>query len=562
MEQLFKIIPQEYRKKGLKVALLVPFKAVIELVGVAALIPMLLLVLNKEAFVGSFLEKIYDFAGFTDSFSFATAVSISIVIILIIKSIISLWIVNYQNKYLLSLYGYFSGRLFSNLYNKGLLFIKSSNSSELTYNISAVCYSFVVSYLSGIMHLAGEFIFAVLMLTGLMLYSVKAALLSFAAFVPVILIYLIAVRKPLSRYGRLENKAKRKQYKLINETFRGYAEVEVNDAFPLIRERFSEGLKDIASYRVKSNLMQTIPSYLVEIVVVVVVVGMLIFGIDANNPANVMFIGVFSVALLRLLPTVKSIISSWSAIKATKYTRDVVSQIDDACGYKYSYKYSPDSEIIFSDAIRASELSFSFPSGEVLHYPPFKIKKGERYGIKGRTGVGKTTLFNLLLGLYFPENGIIEIDGVPLTGENVEQWHKIVGYVPQDVFISDASVAENVALGYEPCNIDRERVQSVLEQVSLKSFTDSLPDGIDTVIGENGNRVSGGQRQRIGIARALYKRAQVLFFDEATSSLDSQTENEVNQALESLSIQKKELTIIVISHRESTLAFCDNILEI
>ena len=209
-------------------------------------------------------------------------------------------------------------------------------------------------------------------------------------------------------------------------------------------------------------------------------------------------------------------------------------------------------------------LSFRFEDadGYVLENLNLSIRKGERFGIMGRTGAGKTTLFNLLLGLYHPTEGGIYVDSQLLSPENMPSWHKLIGYVPQDVFIADASVLQNVALGVEPSKIDRRRVEEALRQASLGDFIAELPEGLDTRIGEAGSNISGGQRQRLGIARALYKKAEVLFFDEATSSLDSQTEAEVNKAISALSSEHKELTIIVISHRESTMEFCDRIFRI
>jgi ABC-type multidrug transport system fused ATPase/permease subunit len=168
----------------------------------------------------------------------------------------------------------------------------------------------------------------------------------------------------------------------------------------------------------------------------------------------------------------------------------------------------------------------------------------------------------LLLGFYRPQAGGIYIDGKELTVENRAGWLKYAGYVQQDVFILDASLAENIALGVKGENIDRERVDRVIREVSLTSYLEQLPYGIDTKIGEMGAKLSGGQKQRVGIARALYKGADILFFDEATSSLDSATEAEINESIMELSSHRKDLTIIAIAHRESSLAFCDRIIEI
>ena len=218
----------------------------------------------------------------------------------------------------------------------------------------------------------------------------------------------------------------------------------------------------------------------------------------------------------------------------------------------------------FARDIQIKNLSFCFDDGEqnVIDNLTLAINKGERIGIRGRSGAGKTTLFNLMLGFYKPTEGSILIDNQALTPENRRQWLNIVGYVSQSVFLTDGTLLENIALGIAPEQIDRERLERAIDMADLREFIDSLPQGVDTPAGECGNRLSGGQRQRIGIARALYKEAEVLFFDEATSSLDNDTEQNINNAIEQLSKNNKELTIIVIAHRESSLDYCDRVLTI
>ena len=168
--------------------------------------------------------------------------------------------------------------------------------------------------------------------------------------------------------------------------------------------------------------------------------------------------------------------------------------------------------------------------------------------------------FNLMLGFFPPTSGEILIDGRKLTSANRSEWHKLVGYVPQEIFIIEGTLADNIALGQT--QVDHIKMIQVLEQVQLKEWANELPQGLDTPLGEYGSRLSGGQKQRIGIARALYKEAEVLFFDEATSALDNKTEQEINHALETLSLQHRELTLIIIAHRESSLAFCDRIFDL
>jgi ABC-type multidrug transport system fused ATPase/permease subunit len=219
-----------------------------------------------------------------------------------------------------------------------------------------------------------------------------------------------------------------------------------------------------------------------------------------------------------------------------------------------------DGPFTFNHSIEIENLGFAFPDGGVIIEKFHStIHKGERIGVRGPSGSGKSTLFNLLWGFFPPTAGSIRIDDKVLTPSNRRQWHRLVGYVPQEIFIIQGSLADNIALG-QP--IVPEKIERILEQVQLKEWAFELPKGIDTPLGEYGSRLSGGQKQRIGIARALYKEAEVLFFDEATSALDSYTEQEINVALQELSDTHKELTMIIIAHRETSLAFCDRVIEL
>lgn len=560
-KKVIRLIPKSFRKKGVAVSLFVPVRALLDLVGIAVLLPVLILVLDGNNITqNSILSFFYDSLGFTETRPFVVFIVLAVLGVIVLKSAINLFFINFQNKYLLSLYKYFSSKMLSALYNRGLLYVKDSNSSEISFNINSVCYNFVVAYLASILKFSGEFIFCIFLLSALCIYNPLSALLIVVSFVPVILIYLYVVKKRLKYYGKAEMEARRRQQRTVQETFRGYAEMEINNAFPLMKEKFDKGLNDISEYRVKTSIIQSIPSYMLEIAVAVVVSVMVLFSLSASDASMRVFLGIFAVAMIRMLPSVRSLISTWSGFKSTQYTVDVIDGLCESNDSSADTKDVP--PLCFEHSINVRNLSFSYPTGNVIDKLSFEIRKGERFGIRGRTGAGKSTLFNLLLGLLPPQEGSIEIDGIPLSKGNIKLWQALAGYVPQDVFISDGTLAENIALGRNDEEIDYKKVEEVIERAALKEFADSLPEGVKTVLGESGSKISGGQRQRVGIARALYKNAEVLFFDEATSSLDTKTEKEVNDAIQNLSKTNKQLTIIIISHRESSLSFCDRIYEL
>ena len=270
--------------------------------------------------------------------------------------------------------------------------------------------------------------------------------------------------------------------------------------------------------------------------------------------------GVFALAAYRIVPGINTLSGLWLTIKRNSYAIDIVADTirDDPEEIPSSIENIP-----FSKQIKINDLCFSY-DGEhpVIQHLNITIFKGEKIGFKAPSGTGKTTLFHLLMGLYTPQKGNITVDNTNITPENISVWQKQLAYVSQEVFILDASLAENIALGTNRERIDREKIERVIEMASLSDFVHNLPNGLESNPGEFGCRLSGGQRQRIGIARALYKDAAVLCFDEATSALDNETEWEINKSINHLAAENKELTILIIAHRESTLSYCDRIINL
>jgi ATP-binding cassette, subfamily B, bacterial PglK len=207
------------------------------------------------------------------------------------------------------------------------------------------------------------------------------------------------------------------------------------------------------------------------------------------------------------------------------------------------------------------QLSFRYGphSPWVLSELSLVIPKGSQVGFIGTTGSGKSTLLDIVMGLLQPTHGELEIDGQAVTLANYRAWQAHIAHVPQSIFLSDSSIEENIAFGVPKSEIDVERVRGVARQAQLADIIDTWPKGYQTVVGERGVRLSGGQRQRIGIARALYKRADVIIFDEATSALDDKTEHSVMEAIEAL---PGDLTVLIVAHRLSTLKNCTQVVEL
>ena len=560
---IFDIIPRTFRGRSVWVAITILLRALLNFVGLAVLVPVLMLILDTESIHSNArLSQIFDYFGFSSDEWFVVAVCVGVVGVILVKCAINLGLYTTERNFIYDLYRYLSRRLYIDYHNRGLGFIKGSNSSLLARNVNVVCLTFVVGILRPLATIASEVMLFMLLFVALACYNALAALLIIAIFTPAAWLYVRMVRNRLNNYGDIENKAQRAKMRNVIDTYRGYSDLEVCNAFPSMLSRFDKAMNEVVDVRLKNATISTLPQMFTEIGLALGLAAMVLLNLGLESGNIKILFGIFAVAALRLMPSVRNIMGAWTSLRYNRYTVDIIrdAHIDDINPtIDDSTERMP-----FARDIQIKNLSFCFDDGEqnVIDNLTLAINKGERIGIRGRSGAGKTTLFNLMLGFYKPTEGSILIDNQALTPENRRQWLNIVGYVSQSVFLTDGTLLENIALGIAPEQIDRERLERAIDMADLREFIDSLPQGVDTPAGECGNRLSGGQRQRIGIARALYKEAEVLFFDEATSSLDNDTEQNINNAIEQLSKNNKELTIIVIAHRESSLDYCDRVLTI
>ena len=536
LRRIYSLLTQKERKRGIWIALSVLVRALLDFAGIAALIPVLLAIFGEKTDIRS-----------------ALLVCLAALVFVILKNAASIGLARFQSRFLLDLYRGFSRKMFCNYYHRGLPFLKGKSSVQLGHEVTFVCYMFSLCVLSPIFRMAGEALLLILMMTALMIWEPMVGILLCLGFLPMVMFYVWVLKDKLRRYGAEELEARRAQSRTVVEAFRGYSELEISRAFNASLMSFDNGLKIINHSRLRMETMQMFPTCLSEVSIVVGLALLLLVGEGNLGVVG----GVFAVAAYRMIPAVRGILNGWNTLQNAAYSIDVVME-----GVKEDDKpkVKPEESFSFNHTIEIKDLGFVFPDGgKILEHFNATLHRGERIGVRGPSGSGKSTLFNLMLGFFMPTSGNIYIDNKELTLSNRHQWHRIVGYVPQEIFIIQGSLAENIALGQK---VDPGKVQQVLEQVQLNEWAAELPEGIDTPLGEYGSRLSGGQKQRIGIARALYKDAEVLFFDEATSALDSNTEHEINAALQELSEKHKELTMIIIAHRESSLKFCDRMIDL
>lgn len=527
------LLPQE-RKKLVKVVVSIFINALLDFASLASLMPLLFFLLEGTNEVKAIL-----------GFSMIAFLMVSL------KGFVSIKLGKYQASYTMSLYKRLSSSLFSNYYNNGLLFIKEQGYSSLGHSVNYMCYTFSQGIIFPLMKILADFLLILLVTVAMLVYEWKTVLVLYLSFLPFMAAYLFFVRDRLKNYAKEDFNAKKMQARIVSDAFRGYQDLEINNSFGVMLKSFNAGLDTISTNRAKMDTLQRIPLFISEFAIIAGFLIMLLIG--GGNTSIIL--GIFAVAAFRLIPALRGILTGYNTIQNSLPCIDVIEKGLESC----KVECSNEQHIPFSNNIRVSDLVFNYGNSPI-NFGSFTIRKGEYVGFRGYSGIGKTTLFNLILGFLSPSEGKIEIDGNPLTPANRASWLLNIGYVPQEPYIFEGTVAQNIALGKEDAS--PERVLEVLEKVKLLEWVNSLPDSINTTLGEGGSRLSGGQKQRIAIARALYKGARVLLLDEATSSVDIAAEREINTMLCELKSVQNDLTILSIAHRESTLAFCDRIIDL
>lgn len=560
--EFFDIIPKRFRTKGVGVSVTIFVRALLNFVGLAALLPVLYLILDSESIhSNTLLHSIYESLNFGSDQQFVIVIAATVVLFIVVKNLINLLLYRVERDYIYALYRHLSRQLFVGYFTQGLQFVKAENSAVLSRNVNVVCYTFITGVLRPIATLASEVMLLLMIFLSIAIYSPLGALLAVAVFIPVAWLYFALMRYRLDRYGNIENEAQRRKYRDVIETFRGYADIEINNAFEHQLSLFDNELDTIVKVGRKNATISMLPQNLTETGLALGMAMLLILGTSLESADMKILFGVFAVAGLRLLPSARNIMGAWSALRYNLYTIDI---LKEARNVQSKRSENLSERLPFNDKIEVRNLSFRFDNGthNTIQNLSLTIGKGEKIGINGESGAGKTTLLNILLRLYAPTEGDIFVDGEKLQGSLVRKWQNSIGYVSQSTFLTDSTILANIALGCKESEIDMSLINRCIEAASLSEFVASLPNGIHTRIGECGALLSGGQRQRIGIARALYKEADILFFDEATSSLDNATEQSINRAIEHLSESNKNLTIVVVAHRDSSLSYCDRIITL
>lgn len=361
-------------------------------------------------------------------------------------------------------------------------------------------------------------------------------------------------RKKIIDNGNIIAKNQPNAVKYMQEGLGGIRDVIIDNSQNVFIKSYTKVAANIQLASMRNSFLGVLPKSLLEMIGIILIVT-LAYYLQTKGQAALPILGALALGAQRLLPSLQQVYFSWSTINGTKaILADVLSYLQKPINSNsQNQKKTP---LKFNDKIILKDISFRYSGTDnnVLENINITIHKGSRIGFIGKTGSGKSTLLDIIMGLLTPTKGKLIVDDIKINNQNIVSWQKNLAHVPQSIFLSDASMAENIAFGVPKEKIDLLKIKKAAKQANIDKFIESLPKKYDTFVGERGVQLSGGQRQRIGIARALYKEANVIIFDEATSALDNATERSVMEAIDSLD---KDLTLLIIAHRLSTLKGCD-----
>ena len=559
--QLFEHISGRRRKQLLVLIFVMILSSFGEVFSIAAVIPFIGLITNPSALLSNeYLIEISKFFGIQGSDSLLVFFTFIFVTLTVFSALIRGFSVWLQTRLTHLIGADLAAKAYKNTLHQSYEFHVMNNSSNLISTIFAKISTMLNRVVTPCLTIIHAIFMVATIVTGLFVLSPFVGISIFASLFFTYLIITFFIKRVVSTNGKIVANEMNNVMKKLQEGLGGIRDIIVDNTQNLFLSNF---VKSDYPLRIASSKLEFIslsPRMLVEMIGVIIF-AIVTFFLAKDDPSGnfVPLLAAIALGAVRLLPFMQGAYSGWSYINAHRF---VASDVIEMLGQSEQRNLSDSNQIInFQKSIKIDNLSFLYQgsSEKILNNITLDIPKQSKVGIVGETGGGKSTLIDLIMGLLSPTNGSILIDEKDLNNSNIISWQSKISHVPQNIYLLDGSVYENIAFGLEKNDIDLEKVIECAKASKIHETISSLSRGYDTEIGERGSKLSGGQRQRIGIARALYKDSKVLFFDEATNALDSKTENEIMQSIYAYS---KNITIFIIAHRISTLAECNIILEV
>ncbi|HKR03099.1 MAG TPA: ABC transporter ATP-binding protein [Bacteroidia bacterium] len=550
------------KKRLLWLSALIFVSALLDVFGLASILPVISAATKPELIhTDRFLSPFFEMFHFKSENNFLLFLIIAVLVFFIIKSAFGLFVNYIQVKLSSEIAVYLTKHQFSKFFALNYNDFQTLKTSDITKDIVANPNSYVQWIILSLITLFSELLIVVLIVAGIAIANIQLFAFIVVTVGPATWLISSVIRRKSGEIGTGVDINYPKALGAVTEALNGYIDIKLADKEQYYRNKFLVYQHRFQWYMMKYYFMNQVPFRTNEIVALLGIVVIFVYALffSDGNQAIIGLIGLFAAASYRLMPSMNRIINCMNFLNVNQVS---ITNLDNFMNdYRdEQQKKKSDKEVFFEKEISIRNISFCFPDSDipVINRLSFNIKKGEKIGFVGTSGSGKTTLMNILLRFYTENTGDVLVDDVKLTRDNMASWRKKIGYVKQDIFMIDGTIRENIAFGED--EVDESRLVTVIKQASLAKFVQSLPDGVNTLIGEHGSRLSGGQKQRIGIARSLYRNAEILIFDEATSALDNATEQEVTESIDSLSETNK--TIFIIAHRITTLKNCDKIFEL
>lgn len=513
------------------------------------------------------LAWFYDRFGFSTTYSFLVALGLASLCVILCASLVQVLRVYAVSRFSMMRMHSLSFRLLETYLRQPYAFFRDRHTGEMGTQILAESQQVVTQFFRPAANVVASLLSVVVMVGVLFWVNPFVTLASFAILGAIYGGAYYLSRRKLSRLGDVRHKANKARFRIATEALGGIKDVKLLNRERSYLERFEKPSHDMARTQVIATVVGEVPSYVLQ---GLALGGMIVLGLVLIDPIGVdtgatlggvlPLLGVFAFAGQRLIPELQRLYHGMTQIQFGGAAVRAIHADMFAHDTNDHFPKQRPTPLGLRHDITLDGITYRFPKADHagLMDVMLTIRAGEKIGVVGGTGAGKTTLADLLLGLNRPQIGTFRVDGVEITDANVRAWQQSVGYVPQDIFLIDASIKANIALGLAEGAIDLDRVRSACRIAQLDTFIETeLSLGYETLVGECGVKLSGGQRQRIGIARALYHNASFFVFDEATSALDNVTEQEVMAAINGLPGDK---TILIIAHRLSTVKACDTIL--
>jgi ABC-type bacteriocin/lantibiotic exporter with double-glycine peptidase domain len=551
IKKFFKLISSTHGNKYLYFIFLYFFNLILELLGIGLIVPFLQVIVSKDFYLEiiNYL-KIFDFSSLSKS-EFLLVFIAFLLSVYTFKALFLTYISYINQKFLIEVKLNLSKKLFSSYLNQPYNFHIENNSSKLSSHINDVN-SFVAVTNSGIILINESLIFFGLFFF-LFIFNPILTLTALIFFGFSGIFFYRNVQAKSKIWGSVKQKNNILIFNQIKQSFGAIKELIILGRINYSINKFFNYSRNSAEADFKQGFVISLPRIWLELFGIIGINIILIFIIYTNQDISIFIstVGLFVVILYRLMPSITRIMN---AIQQIKFFKPIIDNIHDQMFTDKNFindKIDVNKRIIFNTNIKIKNICYSYKKNKNLIFNNlnFNINKNSFIGISGKSGLGKTTLINIILGIINPDKGTIEVDGVDIKN-NLKSWRSIIGYVPQDIYLNDDLLYRNIAFEIPEQEINFDLINEVIALSQLSKFVEMLPKGINTEVGELGDKISGGQRQRIGIARALYNQPELIIFDEATNALDPKTEESI---IKEISLLKNKKTIIFVSHRVETL---------